>query len=607
MCGILGSINLPFGDKILDLIKHRGPDDSGIEQFSVAGQTVHLGHRRLSIVDLSPAGHQPMHSACGNYIIIFNGEIYNHKDLRKKLPDIKFKGHSDTETIVNYIAEYGIDSIKDFNGIFAFAILNIRNHKIYLARDRYGVKPLYYIHSNNKFAFSSEIKPLKKLIETNFSVENLSTLLRLRYNPSPSTLFENVFKIRPGHVLEFDLENNKLSITSFQKPVNINHQINLNDALSQYEFHLENAVKRQLMSDVDLGVLLSGGIDSALILYYATKYYNKKIKTFTLGFYGNNEANEQLEARETAKLLQAEHYDVLINANQFDEVFKKTINIIEEPLGTTSIMPMYYLNQLASKYVKVVLTGQGADESLGGYNRYQGELYRRKIPSSLFKFLQNTMRNSKNEHISRGLYSLGEKDIVKRFDKIYSLFSEEEINNLIHHNSNKSIEYINYFYQLLEGSQKDPVEAMMSNDLRMNLSDDLLLYTDKISMNFSLEARVPMLDNDLVDFIESLPYSYRLKIGKGKIIHKLCAAKVLPKEIVHRKKKGFQSPTEQWFKKEIGKKYYDILMQKNTKFSEYFNEKYITKIFNQHTKQNINREKQIFTLISINYWMELFL
>ncbi len=604
MCGILGSINQPFDNLILNLIKHRGVDDSEILDLIIGKNKITLGFRRLSIQDLSNAGHQPMYSARKKFIIIFNGEIYNHFDLRKKLKDIKFQGHSDTETIVNYIAKYGIKSIKDFNGIFGFSLIDVKKQKLYLVRDRYGVKPIYYYQNNQNFIYSSEIRPIKKIITTHINKDNIATLLKLRYNPAPTTLYDNIYKLRAGHILEYDLKTNSMDISSFISPIKIDKNISFNDALKKYGELFEKAIKKQLLADVEIGVFLSGGIDSALVAYFAQKNSNKPIKTFTIGFEENDDSDETKEARESAKILGTEHYEIKIIDNQFEEIFAKCIDIVEEPLGTTSIIPMYFLNELASKYVKVVLTGQGADEPLAGYNKYQGEALVNKIPSFIFNSLKPLSMLIKNESIYRAINSLGEKDIIKRFELIYSLFSQEEIQRLLKVEEFQSSELINYFYQLLEGKDKDSTNAMMSNDMRMNLCDDLLLYTDKISMNFSIEARVPILDNDLIDFIESLPLEYKLQGKEGKYIHKKFAESVLPKEIIYREKKGFKSPTEKWFKGEKGLKYKKILTTPNSQFSKFFNLQEVAIIFDTHLKGKKNMEKQLFTLISLYHWLE---
>ncbi len=604
MCGILGSVNKPFSDAELNTIRHRGPDDGGIESLEIAGQLLCFGHRRLSIQDLSPAGHQPMWSACGKFLLVFNGEIYNHYDLRAKLKDINFRGHSDTETIVNYIACYGIESSQDFNGIFSFAILDIQKNLLYLARDRFGVKPLYYSFNEEQLIFSSEIRPIQLLSPSNICKDNLATLLKLRYNPSPSTLYESIQKLRPGHLLKYNLTTMTARTCSFVKSVRSTTQMSFDEAVVEYGRLFEQAIARQMLADVEVGVLLSGGIDSALVAYYAQMHSKTPVKTFTIGFEENDESDETLDARETAQILGTDHYEIKISEKQFEEAFQKCIGIVEEPLGTTSIIPMYFLNELVARHVKVVLTGQGADEPLGGYTRYKGEMLYGKIPSILFRLLKPFSRGIKNESAYRAINSLGETNVIKRFEMIYALFNDSKIKDMIGRTSTKSLEFIDYFYTLLDGKKKESVNAMMSNDLRMNLSDDLLLYTDKISMNFSIEARVPILDNDLVAFVESLPVGYKIHGKEGKYIHKKFAETVLPSQIIYREKKGFKSPTEKWFKGEKGRFYKRLLTQENSRFSEFFNVGKVGEIFDMHSKGKRNMEKQLFTLISIYYWMD---
>lgn len=610
MCGILGSVNTSFDNSVLDLIKHRGPDDSGLEEVNVNGNMVRFGQRRLSIIDLSPAGHQPMFTECGNYMIILNGEIYNHLELREKLPKgINFNGHSDTETILYYLKEYGINAIRDFNGIFAFAFLDRINNKLFLARDPFGVKPLYYYEGeNNDLIFSSEIRPIKTLLKKcSLNKDALASLLRLRYNPSPDTLYQQIRKIHPGHYREIDLNKNQLLFQhhSFisEIPKTVNYPAN--DVIRLYGQKLEEAVKRQLLSDVEVGILLSGGIDSAMVAALAQKHYNGKLKTFTIGFEGDYSEDEIEDAAETADILGLEHKFRKISFTDFLDIIKKCTQIVEEPLATTSIIPMYFLSELASKEVKVVLTGQGADEPLGGYARYKSELLRNMIPGFLRNKLLSIIQLTKirDEKILRGVNAVGVENEIDRFLTTYEVFTNGEILQLISRNDQMSYQKIDYLYKILNcKTKKHPVERMMALDTRLNLADDLLNYTDKITMNFALECRVPMLDLELVKFIESLPYHLKLNLRSGKIIHKQFARKILPDKIINRKKKGFLSPTNNWFKNEadIIK---EILLTNGTNFSKVFNQTYVAEIIKLHLK-GYNKEKQIFLLLSIYFWLE---
>lgn len=605
MCGILGTVNNEIGQDVLKMIKHRGPDSSGMEIFTVGVNKVIFAHTRLSIIDLSEAGHQPMISNCGNYAITFNGEIYNHLELRKKLEGVDFRGHSDTETILYYLIKYGIDSVKDFNGIFAFSFLDVKSQKQYIVRDHFGVKPVYYHKKDNHIVFSSEMRPIHMLQDLRIKKETLATLLRLRYVPSPYTLFDGLAKIKPAHYLEIDLSHSdlKLQEKSFVQELPKTLNTKRKGVVNEYESHIEQAIKRQLMSDVEIGILLSGGVDSAVVAAIAQKYSDVPLKAFTIGFEGVHDQDEIDDARETADLLGLEHFSKKIGFENFLSIFEETTRIVEEPLATTSVIPMYYLSQLAAEHVKAVLTGQGADEPLGGYQRYQGELISEKIPRGLISLLSRSVDklDIKSERILRAAYSLGEKDDVKRFLNVYSVFTAPEIEQLLSRNESIALGQIKYFYDALNCKIKSsPVERMMAIDTRMNLSDDLLLYTDKITMNFALECRVPMLDVELVRFIESLPIEYRVKRGKTKIVHKKFAQKILPEKIVNRPKKGFQSPTQTWFKN-YNQEIRELLL-KQTTFLEVFNKGAVEKILDQHI-QGFNREKQIFLLLSIFFWM----
>ncbi len=607
MCGILGAINTDFDASTLLTIAHRGPDDFGIESFSVGGHDIKLGQRRLSIIDLSPAGHQPMVSPCLGYAIIFNGEIYNHLDLRQKLPkDIVFKGHSDTETILHYLIHYGIPGIADFNGIFAIAFLDLKKCQLVLARDPFGVKPLYYSKEGNAMVFASEIRPINKLMgKGEVDKKALASLLRLRFNASPDTLQTTVKKVAPGHLILVDL--NDLAFNTDQKyfagalPT---IQKNLAQPLNDYGVELEKAVKRQLLADVEVGVLLSGGIDSALVASLAQKHYSGNLKAFTIGFDGDFEEDEIVDAQETAQILGLEHFVKKITFSDFLGLIKECSRIVEEPLATTSMIPMYYLAELASRHVKVVLTGQGADEPLGGYTRYRSEVIREKIPAPLRGLVQPMAKvfAGKNEQLLRGANAVGIANELDRFLSVYEIFTKAQIKRLIKVDDTYSKQRVAYFHDILGcTAYAHGAERMMAIDTRMNLADDLLNYTDKITMNFSLECRVPMLDLELVKFIQSLPLDQKLDTKGGKIIHKEYAKAILPKNIVNRPKKGFQSPTNKWFRDEMDR-VKELLMAPGTAFSGIFDQTEVAQLLKDHTK-GFNKEKQIFLLLSLYYWL----
>ncbi|SFJ46859.1 asparagine synthase (glutamine-hydrolyzing) [Myroides guanonis] len=604
MCGILGSINLKINQVSLDTIFHRGPDSGAIEEFNIQGNKVYFGHRRLAIVDLTETGHQPMFTSDSKFAIIFNGEIYNHLELREKLPSIDFRGTSDTETILYYLAAFGIEAVIDFNGVFSIGFLDIEREKLYLIRDPFGVKPLYYGVEHNTLVFSSEIRPIHHLYgDLSLDKGNIAELLKLRYNPAPDTIYKEIKKLKPGHILECDITSsiNKIEISSYIKRVNISRDYSFNKAVTKYGELFESAVKRQLMSDVEIGSLLSGGIDSALVTYFAQKHLSSKIKTYTVGFEDIGFANELSDAQITADFLKTDHRSICISSQNFKSVFEETCKIVEEPIGTTSILPMYYLNEAVSKELKVVLTGQGADEPLGGYTRYQGEMMANKYPAFLFDLMKPIAKLSKKERWIRASQSLSIANPVSRWENIYALFTDKEIMSLMNIKDVQSKERIQYFYDLLDCKNKKGVEGMMAVDMRMNLADDLLMYTDKVSMNFTIETRVPMLDIELIKFLESLPVDYKIQNGQTKRIHKAFAEEILPKEIINRPKKGFLSPTEKWFREDLGDYYVDLLNNNNKSgYFDVFDKNAVLNVFKEH-KAGYNREKQIFTLLSLYY------
>lgn len=605
MCGILGGVNLRITSDLLATIQHRGPDRQAIYNDVCAGQDISLAHTRLSIVDLSDAGAQPMISPDGNYVLIFNGEIYNHAELRKELQFDGWRGHSDTETLLHFLIEKGIDELHRLNGIFAFAFYDRMRERIVLARDQFGVKPLYFVQHAGKVAFASEIRPISRLVPTTLNRDALEVLLTLRYVPAPYTLYKDIEKMRPGHYCVVDLLHVDASLVSvpYVKAVGDCLHVGFDEAVDLYGQKFEAAVRRQLMGDVDMGILLSGGVDSALVAGVAAKYAERGLKAFTVGFDQQYAVNEIEMAAETARWCGVEHHVVKMDVGDFFETFAECSRIVEEPLATTSFIPMYYLSRLASQHVKVVLTGQGADEPLGGYGRYQGELLHDKYPHWSFDLLAKLIKLAgiKKESVIRGARSLGIKDDVLRFASIYSLFTPEEILKLTGRSDNgESAALIRYYYELVTAKWQKAVDKMMAVDLRMDLADDLLLYTDKITMNFSLECRVPMLDIELVKFLETLPTAYKVQRGKTKIVHKAYAERVLPHTFVARPKLGFQSPTDIWFREQSAFVEQELCQGR---IADVMDSRYMSAIIAQH-KQGYNREKQIFLLLSLNEWLK---
>jgi len=606
MCGILGTVNLPLPEDVLGLIRHRGPDDGGIAQAVVGRHALRLGHRRLSILDLSTAGHQPMWTADGQHAIVYNGEIYNHFDFRESGSPVRYRGHSDTETILYRLARHGIPSVQKFNGIFAFGFLDAPNKKLFLVRDPFGVKPLYYWSDSRSLIFSSELRPIRALVDDSIDVECLSELLRLRYLPAPDTLFKNIRKVRPGHIVEVDLGERDVRVREYPYIAASSDEIGaMTEASAEenYGFLLEQAIRRQMLSDVEVGILLSGGIDSALVAHFAQKHAPYRVKSFTVGFSEHDAADETAEARATAALIGLDHHEVRIGFPQFLDVLPRIIATVEEPLASTSAVPMFHLSELVSRHLKVVMSGQGADEAMGGYRRYRMELLRRFVPPGVAPLLRAGARIAglRNDALLRGLDAIAEPDDVRRFEAAHGVFTSSQIERLTGRAPALAHDRIAYVFDLLGcANQRHSAQRMMSTDLRMNLADDLLLYTDKITMRYSIECRVPLLDLDLVRFVEALPCRFRVGVFGGKRIHKRFAERILPASIVRRKKKGFLSPTRNWFstRNEIR----EILLERRSPFSSWIDVNEVERTLDEHAS-GLNRERHIFLLLGLHFWM----
>lgn len=613
MCGIIGqfsctTIKPSVTQEALSSIQHRGPDGNGSMLFETDMGNVMFGHTRLSILDPSESGAQPMQSKCGRYVITFNGEIYNHLDLKKiYLSGQSFNGRSDTETIVELVSVLGVDkTLPLLNGMFGFAIYDKQESKIHLCRDRFGVKPIYYKVDKQSFHFGSEIKPIIKVSRTKIHVSSVSLnlLLQFRYVPSPYTLFEGIKRLEPGHVITFSLKNSNYTLASFVKYPISRFSGSYEEACHQYKEFFQQAVERQLQSDAPVGVLLSGGIDSALIAKFASE---KKpgLSAYTVGFEGDCEQNEIKQAKHTADALGLKHHNVIVSNNELWNSFQSAVSFNEEPLGTTSILPMWHLTHNVARDLKVVLTGQGCDEPLGGYQRYRAEKITSQPVLNLLGKLGSPLlklAGARNDKLRRLHKVLSANSPAERFLNSYSMFDDIVIEQLIGKvNKVESIELIEYWLKFAK--REKSAEDMMFIDTRMNLSDDLLLYGDKLSMSASLEARVPALDNELINYIESLPLNYRLTQRQNKRIHRDVARQYLPSEIINRPKLGFEVPFGELLKSDWKVNAEDVLFG-SEKLYNYINKDAVNQIWYQHKSGKIDLSRQLFTFMSLSFWVE---
>jgi asparagine synthase (glutamine-hydrolysing) len=612
MCGIAGLV-MGLGQSVdpaetLASLRHRGPDGAGQISVSTPDAVVWFGHTRLAIQDLTEAGAQPMASVDGRWLITFNGEIYNQADLRHDLSR-NWRGHSDTETLVEAISEWGVDAtVTRLNGIFAFAALDRAERRLYLVRDPFGVKPLYYAHGTRGFGFCSEVSGLAALTGQRYPIDrqSLSTFLSLRFVPSPHTLLSGINRLPPGHVLEHSIAGGAQTLKCYAKPTRSLFTGSFDDAVERYQQGVATAVRRQLLSDVPVGVLLSGGIDSALVAAMAVES-GVNTPCFTVGYEDETTACEIDDAAHTAKVLGLPHHVVRVDHEQLWQALEAAVKATEEPLVTTSVLPMWYLCKRAREDVTVVLTGQGSDELLGGYKRYQGELYR-NLP--LFKHVVHAAAPllarlpRVPESIERSANSAMVADIAARFEGEYCVFSDSHRRALVGNGSyGRAVSSIQGWLDWAQGGRAlTPVEQMMCVDMRLGLADDLLLYGDKVSMAHSLEARVPLLDADLVALVESLPGAFKIKLNRSKILHKRMAERYLPRTIVNRPKKGFQVPFGSMIRGAWRDRCADTLFSRSSLTEMGIEQAAVRQIWDEHQRGFRDRSRQIFALLGLGVW-----
>lgn len=613
MCGIVGSVGLissEFGrESLVETLGHRGPDAQALEELTIGGKRAMMGHTRLAIVDLSEAGAQPMYSRDGRWLVVYNGEIYNHLDLREALPG-PFRGHSDTETLVECLSVWGFhETIRKLNGIFGFAACDLQHQTLHIARDPFGIKPVYYHVGAGGICFSSEVRALKAIsgFQPGLDQNALHSFLALRFTPSPQTLFDGVHRLPPGSALDYDCVNGSIKKWRYIEPATGWFTGTQSEAIDAYRDVLSRAVKRQLLADVPLGVFLSGGVDSALVAALA-RDSGTDLTGFTVGFGDSYDECEIAPAAHTAQVLDMPHEHVLVDQQSCWDAIAPAIAHVEEPLGTTSILPMWHLSALAGSRVKAVLTGQGSDEPWGGYRRYQGALLAQWLPKTsiwraAWRLLEPLLGNK--EALERALRSFAQKDEADRFMEVYALFTTATREKLANGaaTSDLSAPLRDWLNWADPARKRSSVERMMQVDSRMNLADDLLLYGDKISMAHSLEARVPILDLEVVDFIDSLPRTYRMGFRQTKIVHKLMAERYLPAEIVNRPKLGFQVPVGTWLRgpwKEGAR----ALLLESPKFRNVVDPAAVSQLFEEHQNGRADRQRQLFALIGLAHWTD---
>lgn len=618
MCGICGQYN--FKDQTPvdpDVIKrmtrtlvHRGPDDEGFYFSGPLG----FGFRRLSIIDLQ-GGHQPMSDQEESVWIVFNGEIYNFPELKKKLEGFGhvFRTKSDTEVIIHGYKQWGADVFNHLNGMFGLAIWDVNKKKLILARDPMGIKLVYYKIESDRVYFGSEIRAVLSANNEKPQVYpvSLNLFLRYRYTPSPRTLFKGINKLSPGTMLTFENGSSRLKRWYMYKPVPFSPMPSVNQAKEELLYIYKRAVKRHLLSDVPVGLLLSGGIDSGLLLGLMNLQGNSW-PTYTVGYGKSFKDDELTDAAQTAGIFSAQHVSVELDREIFEAALPNIVSFLEEPVATSSIVPMYFVCERARQDVKVALIGQGPDELFGGYTRHVGVnygAYWRALPKWLSIPLTAAINTlPRNEAFKRGVYSLNVSDRMKRYQHVFSVMSGEIIDDLFRDGllpsdtGDKVLEYWEDLKFLMENI--DELGGFQFLEIRSSLPDELLMFGDKLSMAHGLEVRVPYLDREIVEYVERLNANFKVRKGSRKWLHRKVCRDFLPREILKRKKRGFATNVvDGWLNDSLSKKMEGLLLDSSSLMFQFLRPKAVNRLLKEHISRRNDNYKILFSLVAFEEWL----
>jgi asparagine synthase (glutamine-hydrolysing) len=615
MCGICGQVKVASDEPVdQEMIRrmsrtmfHRGPDDEGY----FFDRSLGFGFRRLSIIDLG-GGHQPMADAEESVWIVFNGEIYNYKELRAELEGRghKFRTSSDTEVIIHGYKQWGTEVFNHLNGMFGVAIWDVRKKKLVVARDAMGIKLIYYKLANGTLTFGSEIRPVLASENARPQVDPaaVNLFLRFRYTPSPLTIFQGVKKLAAGTMLV--VEDGKCREERWYNftPEPFDSRMDDREATEQLTELYRGAVKRHLLADVPVGILLSGGMDSGLLLALMNEH-GRDWPAYTIG-YGNSFADDELvDAAETSALLCARHNQVRLDQEEFEKALPNIIRYLEEPVASSSIVPMYFVCQRARQDVKVVLLGQGPDELFGGYKRHLGVHYGerwRGLPKGVQSAAAAIIaRLPRNETLKRGIHSLGVADRLTRYQDVFSLNPAETVNGLFrdaHGNFPGLTEYVRPLEPQM--GKLDELGGFQMLELRSSLPDELLMYADKLSMAHSLEARVPYLDRTVVEFGQRLAAKFKIRNGERKWLHRQVCEKFLPRQILKRKKRGFAvNVVDSWLQSSAKGKFTDSLLDGSSLMYATLNPAPVKKLLEDHQSRRQDNHKLLFSLVMFEQWL----
>jgi asparagine synthase (glutamine-hydrolysing) len=618
MCGICGQFNFETLEPVRrsDLeamtqsIIHRGPDDDGYHFDGALG----LGFRRLSIIDLS-GGHQPMSDREETVWVVFNGEIYNFHELRRELEAFGhvFRTNSDTEVIVHGYKQWGDEVLNRLNGMFGLAIWDVRKKRLVVARDAFGIKLIYYRIDKGSVYFGSEMRAVCATMPQKADVDptSLNLFLRYRFTPAPYTILEGVRKLAPGTKLTVQGGSCQVERWYEFKPIPFAPTKSVEEATEELLGLYKQAIRRQLISDVPVGLLLSGGIDSGLLLALMN-LHGSSWPTYTVG-YGSSYADDELaDGEETARILSSKHTSVRITKSTFNEALPAIVSALEEPIAASSIVPMYFVCQRARQDVKVALVGQGPDELFGGYKRHLGVRYGAlwaQTPSWMRKSISTAVAAlPRNETLKRGVYSLAISDRMSRYQHVLSILPGTQVDNLFQDGvlAPDSGDAILQCWAELGGlmSETDELGGLQFLEMRSTLPDELLMYADKLSMAHGLELRVPFIDKEIVEYVERLPANLKIRNGSRKWLHRQVCRKFLPEAIVKRKKRGFAgNVVDDWFRDAMDSKMADTLIDRESKIYQYLRPQSVRELFEQHAAGRHDNHKMLFSLAVFEEWL----
>jgi asparagine synthase (glutamine-hydrolysing) len=627
MCGIVGFIdfnkksNFNILKNMTDVLHHRGPDDSGYSFYTNEYAHIGLGHRRLSILDLSAHGHQPM--SFQNLEIIYNGEIYNFKEIGAELEKYgySFESNSDTEVILKAYHKWGIKAVDKFNGMFAIAIYDKKDEKIILIRDRAGVKPLYYYYKNGYFLFSSELKSFHEhpMFKKEINTDALALFFQYGYILEPYSIFENTYKFPAGHYGELNIKNKEFKIYKYWDIIDYYNKPKLNisfeEAKEKVKELLESAFEYRMVSDVPVGVFLSGGYDSSAVTAILQKDRSEKLKTFSIGFH-EKKYNEANYAKKIAEYLGTDHTEYYCTQKDAQELLPLLCEIWDEPFGDSSNIPTTLVSYLARKEVKVSLSADGGDEVFGGYDKYTQTLKYRKLFSKVpFSKTFASIMETVNPNYLIGINKT--YNFVNRYEKLKTLIKAKDeiemMNGIVYYFQPSEVDKLlgktlkintSFDYAMMLNLYNNSIDKLMAIDYKTYLPDDILVKVDRATMSVSLEGREPLLDHRVIEFVSQLPSAYKVKDGNKKCILKSIVHDYIPKKLMDRPKMGFSIPLNEWLGDELRKYVLEYLNSEKVVKTEVLNPSEVERLKKQYLKNSNFSTNKIWLLLVFMMWYE---